>query len=307
MTAGIGVSGNELPIGETHGITELDTCRTVATSAGQGWDSVYVSTQVENPYERSFRDSPHILVGLARSGPARVDHNLLADKYTQVLQPGQINIIPPAMPMELQLHRRLHTTHLYLHHSVLTEVAADLYSGDPALIQPVTHLGIIDPMLEGLINAVREAVADDPTASGLYVDHLARAFAARILRDYSNAGSGQIGKSPTHGLGKRQLAQFRDLVEARMNQKLSLNDLSEGSGMTPGHFARLFKQSTGVTPYQYLMHSRVRRARYLLAESALPILRVAAECGFADHVHFTRVFSKVVGTPPAAFRKISKR
>ncbi|TKT69774.1 helix-turn-helix transcriptional regulator [Aquamicrobium sp. LC103] len=295
----------EFPIREIHGISQIDTCRTLLTSAGCRWQSTYVSMQIEDPYERSFPSSPHLFIGLVRSGSARLAYSLNAGEISSNLHSGQVGILAPAQSVRFRLNRRLHTTHLYLHASLLAEVAADIFNRDPASIEVITKLPFIDPLLEGLVGAIGEAAELNPETPDLHVEHLARTLAGHVLQHHSSAGPFRAADEPAHGLTRRQMARFQDVVEARMGHKLSLADLAEGSGLTAGHFTRLFKLSTGKTPYQYLLHSRVRRARYLLAKTSLPILQIASECGFADHVHFTRVFSRTVGRPPAAFRKLA--
>lgn len=293
----------KFPLDETHCFDQLETCRILQSSANLDWPQVYVSKQIEDPNEGTFLGSPHLFISLTRSGPARVFFDIKAQRSYVRLHPGQMNILAPDEPARVRWERRVHTTHLYLRDSLLAEVAADFSSKSPNPIEIISKLAFVDTLLEGLVNAICDAT--DWDMDGLYVDHLARATACHLIRKYSDLSFRPIGKEIAGQLTHTQMANFRDAIEAEMSKKLTLADLAEGSGLSTSHFAHLFKQTTGRTPYQYLLHSRIGRARYLLTKSTLPLGQIAAECGFADQVHFTRVFSKIVGQPPASYRKLA--
>ena len=293
----------EFPLEETHSFGQLDSCRTLRTSAGRNWDNVYISKQIEDPNEGSFRASPHLFISLTRSGSTRIICNIQSQEYRAYLHPGQLSILAPNQPVNMKWDRRIHTTHLYLRNTFLNEVAGDITRNQSSSIDVVGRLAFMDPLLEGLVTAIDDAMELGIEGTRPYVEHLARAAACHVLRKYSTLRSPQALEDSSGELTRSQIARFREMVDTRMSQKLTLTDLAEGSGLSTGHFAHLFKQATGTTPYQYLLHCRIDRARYLLAKTSMPVARIAAECGFSDHVHFTRVFSKTVGQPPAAFRK----
>ncbi|WP_408056533.1 helix-turn-helix domain-containing protein [Tardiphaga alba] len=64
-----------------------------------------------------------------------------------------------------------------------------------------------------------------------------------------------------------------------------------------------FKKTTGLTPHQWIQSQRIERARNALANTSQPLAEIALECGFSDQSHFTRVFSKIVGSPPGNWRR----
>ncbi|MDX8532466.1 AraC family transcriptional regulator [Mesorhizobium sp. VK25A] len=299
------ITPSEFPLEETHCFSQMESCRTLRTSAGRNWNNVYISKQIEDPNEGTFQASPHLLISLTRSGSTRVICDVQSQEFRAYLHPGQLCILAPNQPVRLKWDRRVHTTHLYLRSSLLNEVAGDITRNQFTSVDVVGRLAFMDPLLEGLVTAVDDAMELEIEGARSYVEHLARAAACHVLRKYSALHSPQVLEDASGELTKSQLARFREMVETRMSQKLTLTDLAEGSGLSTGHFAHLYKQATGKTPYQYLLHSRIDRARYLLAKTTMPVARIAAECGFSDHVHFTRVFSKTVGQPPAAFRKIA--
>ena len=77
-------------------------------------------------------------------------------------------------------------------------------------------------------------------------------------------------------------------------------------GFSPFHFLRLFAGVLGVTPHQYLIRSRLRRAARLLADETRPITEVALDVGFGDLSNFVRTFHRAAGVSPRVFRKAAK-
>lgn len=291
---------SEFPRTEVHGVGQLDTCETIQTSADCNWKNAYVSTQIESPYEGSFRSSPHHFIMMVRSGSAKFNYATPKKEKILSLFPGILVFLPAGTPLKLKLYKRIHTTHLYLRNSLLTDTAAEI---SPNNKSPVVLADgpVSDSLLEGLITAISEAVRYKLTPPA-YVEHLTRALACYTLHRYSHPESHRPTTAHVADLNRREFIRFRALLDAQMSRKLSVADLAEGSGMTAGHFVRIFKTATGTTPYQYLLQKRLDHAKRLLSNTSQPVLEIALACGFADQVHFTKVFSKLVGMPPAAFR-----
>jgi AraC-like DNA-binding protein len=82
-------------------------------------------------------------------------------------------------------------------------------------------------------------------------------------------------------------------------------DLAGTAHMSLYHFARMFKEATGVPPHRYIIFRRVHRAKNLLRETDLALIDVAAEAGFQTQGHFTYVFHKHAGVTPRAYRLAS--
>jgi AraC-like DNA-binding protein len=92
-------------------------------------------------------------------------------------------------------------------------------------------------------------------------------------------------------------------IEANAAEPLDLESTARQAGLSPFHFLRTFGRVLGVTPHQYLVRTRLRRAARLLAEGELPVTEVALEVGFADLSNFVRTFKRAAGVPPARFSK----
>ncbi len=82
----------------------------------------------------------------------------------------------------------------------------------------------------------------------------------------------------------------------------SNRDLARELGMNVNAFTRRFRVATGHSPHQYRLRLRIERACSLLREGGLSIEAIAAETGFCDRFHFSRVFKRIMGMGPAQFR-----
>jgi AraC family transcriptional regulator len=92
-----------------------------------------------------------------------------------------------------------------------------------------------------------------------------------------------------------------DYIHTYLDQDLSLEELAAIAQLSPYHFCRSFKQSTGFTPHQYLIRQGVERAKLLLKEGKIGILEVALTCGFTHQSHLNRHFKRITGVTPKKF------
>jgi len=151
------------------------------------------------------------------------------------------------------------------------------------------------------ISTLLMAEAQQRQASGrLYLDSLANVLAVQLLRNYGTT-SAQL-PSYEGGLPTYQLNQVLDYIDAGLTGEIKLADLAGLLNMSPFHFGRMFKQSMGISPHQYVIQQRIERAKRLLKESDQAIIDIALECGFNSHSHLSKQFRKVMGVAPKTFR-----
>jgi AraC family transcriptional regulator len=95
-------------------------------------------------------------------------------------------------------------------------------------------------------------------------------------------------------------------LHAHLSERVDLAYLATLARLSPSHFGRAFKASTGMAPYRWQLDARIRRAQALLIDSHASLNEVAEATGFADAVHFGRMFRKLTGVTPAAWRRNRK-
>lgn len=160
--------------------------------------------------------------------------------------------------------------------------------------------GIDDRTIYHLGQALLPAFERPGEASKLFVDHVTLAAAAHVAKTY---GAMRMEMLKQGGLAAWQERLAKEMLDAHLDGEISPVELARQCGLSPSHFARAFRRSTGKPPHQWLLHRRIEKAKTLLRETAMPLSDVAAACGFADQSHFTRVFAKASGAAPGQWRR----
>jgi len=99
-----------------------------------------------------------------------------------------------------------------------------------------------------------------------------------------------------------RLRRVTQYIEDNLQRELRLAELSALVHMSPYHFARLFRRSTGVPPHRFLVRCRIDEARALLAARTAPIAEISRLVGFRTPNHFTTTFRRITGMTPSAYR-----
>lgn len=93
-----------------------------------------------------------------------------------------------------------------------------------------------------------------------------------------------------------------ELLERDSTSDVRLDDVAQAAGLSAFHFLRTFKREVGVTPYRFLVQTRIRHAVRLLAETTIPVTDIAFDVGFGDLSNFINSFRREVGLSPRRFR-----
>ena len=91
-------------------------------------------------------------------------------------------------------------------------------------------------------------------------------------------------------------------MRENLPEDLSVDGLAELVELSPFHFSRVFKQTTGMSPLQFVTRERITRAQQLMRETSRSIIDVALEVGYTSPSHFTKVFRRITGMAPNEFR-----
>jgi AraC family transcriptional regulator len=137
--------------------------------------------------------------------------------------------------------------------------------------------------------------------SKLSVDTLKSELIIHLLRNYTVLAH-KVEES-TKGLSEAQIATVNDYIQAYYYNDITLKELANLVNLSEYHFSRLYKQSTGVTPYQYILQWRFKKAQELLSFTTLTVQQVAFQVGYKDASSFSKAFSKYFGLTPGLYRK----
>jgi AraC family transcriptional regulator len=170
--------------------------------------------------------------------------------------------------------------------------------GSERAIELRRSYGVVAPPLAHTLQAL-VAEADLGNPGGLaFVEALTLGVARQLG---AHAGVERPRPERAHG-GLSPVARRRtlELIDAKLDARLSIDTLAREAGLSTAHFARAFKETTGRSPHRYLVAQRLQRARRLLDLPDASLSDVALRTGFADQPHFTRLFKREFGVTPGA-------
>jgi AraC family transcriptional regulator len=160
-----------------------------------------------------------------------------------------------------------------------------------------------DPSLHHIAMALRAGVQSGAALDRMYGEALSTALAVHLLREYGVAVLGP--KRRYGGLPRAKLVRAIEYIQDQLDTDLTVSRIAQAVYLSPYHFTKLFKQSTGQSPHQYVVEARVRKAKELLTTGKFTISEAAYQVGFVDQSHLTRHFKRVFGLPPK--RLLSRR
>jgi AraC family transcriptional regulator len=155
-----------------------------------------------------------------------------------------------------------------------------------------------DPVLLGVAHRLRRAVMGRAELSDIEGSSIAHLLARRVLaRQY------RMPDARPSRLDARALGRVAEAIEAGLAGTVTLRDLAAVAGLSPFHFARSFKATTGLAPHQFVLARRIELAKRLTMTTSLPVQEIAWEAGFENLSHFRRQFAAQVGALPGELRR----
>jgi AraC family transcriptional regulator len=220
---------------------------------------------------------------------------------------GDLDIVPARTSATWEMKQDGMALIICVPDALLRAVAARL-DRDPTSIDIADRFQMRDPVIEHIgwtLKADIDSNVDRATGRGLLQDSLGVALAARLLQRHYRGSlpMREIRGGLTHTKLERVIAHIED----NLASKLSLPGIAEIAGMSVSHLKTLFRNSTGVPVYEYVLRRRVERAQFLLRNHKHSIAEVAAASGFAHQSHLARHMHRILGYTPSALRRKSSK
>jgi AraC family transcriptional regulator len=152
-----------------------------------------------------------------------------------------------------------------------------------------------------ILGELAQAALDGRSDVGL--DEVGMALAGRFVALASGRKSAAL-TAPAPD--RRRVVDAALWIDAHSHEPLTLEMAARAAGLSAFHFLRLFARVLGVTPHQYMVRSRLRRAARLLAGTARPVTEIALDVGFGDLSNFVRTFRRAAGLAPRRFRQAAR-
>jgi AraC family transcriptional regulator len=288
----------------------------VLSSREAGWENMMLRMyhEPEKLDETIFPAGPDVYLVLITSGVVQAEErNLNGPWSSSVIREGDWYLTPAGSePYALRWKSLstdpLKTLHLHLSADLFSRTVEQVVDRDPTQMRLQELTGFQDPLLTQLALTLQQELQRSTTGSvgKLYAETAAQMLATHLLRHYTTTDISVSVSEDPRKLSPRQMRLLTDFILAHLTRDLSLEMLAQQVGFSPYHFARLFRQTTGESPHQFVLRLRLDAAKRLLKETDLPLTRVALEVGFPHHSHFTQTFKRRLGTTPLVYRLASQ-
>ncbi|MEX0287021.1 MAG: helix-turn-helix domain-containing protein [Paracoccaceae bacterium] len=157
-----------------------------------------------------------------------------------------------------------------------------------------------DPDLCAAAVMLRDALDADDMSSAVMFEAMSRVLLVKLLQRYGAVRVEKVAQSAR--LTSAQYHRVLAYIRARLDRSVSVDELAREAGMSASHFSRVFKDTLGTTPMQYVMAYRIEQAVEMMADTQRAFGEIAMACGFSDQAHFTRSFKQVTGQTPRQYR-----
>lgn len=285
------------------------------SSSHFGWQDVLVETRLHSGGQFEYEKFQDHLISLHLGKPISLERKWISKGISreqikhEKLEPGAIIVVPAEQPSFWRHTEDSHFLNITLSPSLLSQMAERLTRhkasrfGDFRLFYGANTASFYDTHTEQIaLRLQREAKSGAPNGS-LYAETLAAALCVDLLnRSAAQTGGGRHAPAKA-SLSRWEAGRAIAYIQDNLETTLSLKAIAQELGMSTYHFAHLFTRVFGVPPHQYVIKTRIERAKVLILQKSHSFGDIALRVGFADQSHFSRHFKRLVGMTPRAFAR----
>ena len=280
--------------------------RSIESSRGLDWQSALVEHQQVLEHEDTFetRPTPDQTIVVMTRGEQELEVLSGGVWRRATYRPGAVGLTPGGATDRLR--RRVNREagpackiNIYIPQALFDEAADQLCRGGSVLPTPLVAHGYVDAPIRYVALALLDGLREG--ASTLYADSAVCWLVRHLLTFGCESSSGDREVRQSAAIDKR-IGRALELISHHYAEPVSIDELATESGVSKFHFARLFQQATGTTPYRHLLDTRLNAAKQLLLTTDLSISEVARKCGFGRPNHFTTQFRNRFSIGPRDLR-----
>ncbi|MBD2776224.1 helix-turn-helix domain-containing protein [Iningainema tapete] len=274
----------------------------VLSSGSVCWNNILVE-QYQHPKGSRSNELPALSnhwLTFFLGQPARLMQKRDGRIYEAVMQAGEHTVIPAGQPSYWCCNGGIDILHIHLEPTFIAKIA-EASDIDASRVEIINSFCGRDPQIQHIAMSLLTELKSPGLMGQLYVETLTNLLAIHLIRQHSAKNVNM--QFCVGGLSPSKLQQVIEYIYNYLDQELTLTQLADVAGMSPGYFATLFKESTGVAPHQYVIHKRIEQAKQLLLKGELSISEVAHRVGFCDQGHLTRHMRRLLGVTPKTFLK----
>jgi AraC-like DNA-binding protein len=219
----------------------------------------------------------------------------------QSISVGEFHLRDLKMEQSALVEQPHHSLQFYLPRAALNAIADENDARPVGELSYQPGVPFSDPVVRSLGLCLRIVFERPQEANRLFLDHVTFALGTHLAQTYGELEPcSRLRRGGLTGWQERRATEY---LSTNLGSEGSLKDIAEQCGLSTSHFSKAFKETMGIAPHQWLIRRRIAVAKELLKAPSLSLAEVALECGFADQSHLTRVFTRIVGMGPGAWRR----
>ena len=211
---------------------------------------------------------------------------------------GSIGIIPASVEHCCIWKEKAEFAVFSIQPRILAQIAPETVNPDKIELLP-TFAHSQDNLVSNIAIAIKQQLANDPHGCGFYLEHLFNALSAHLVKNYCSLTP--LFKEYSDGLSPHKLRKALNYINDHLDSPIKLKDIAQLLDISQYYFCHMFKESIGISPYQYVIKQRVEKAKNLIRNSKLSLAEIAYECGFSSQSQMTQHFRKCEGVTPKVY------
>lgn len=220
-------------------------------------------------------------------------------KYTSDILPGAIDLVPSNSQVLANWTGSMRGLRIDIDPKRLQRLAGAEFGNDSLEFQP-PQFGFIDRHLHTLALWTLKELDIGDSLSPEALDALVTLSYTHVIRNYSSLRGRSI---PNGGLSPTVLRKVKDYIQANNTKTPTIEELASVALLSPNHFIRAFKQSTGQSPHQFVLAARLANAKKLILTRDMSLNLIAISAGFSSHSHMTAQMKRLWGVTPSELRQ----
>ena len=250
-----------------------------------------------------YTDPDHHTISLYVNGGTGIQRKIGADPLTGG-GPGRCCLMPAHMTSDWVVQGEVELFHLYIPHASWERAVVEAFDIEPNGVEVPEKTFFLDPLIEQTVRHAMLPLDWDVPADRMAMSHAGQSLMGHMLRSYSTRRD--LGFKVRGGLSPVIKRRVFDYVDANLDAALTIEDLAAVSGLSPYHFARMFRKSVGEAPHKFVLRRRIELAMTMLRSGQYAVAEIAHATGFSSQAHLTTRFRAMTGVTPAKYREISR-
>jgi len=288
-----------------HAAVKFVTGRQLASSSGRGWTNMLAER-----WRHAVGELPSILprdteIAVLLSGSTLVERQGPGLPQSTLGRRGSVWVCPSGIREDFINIRQPvdDCLHIFLPAKPFADCMLQALEIDPARVTLRYEAVGYDPFIAQIALAISRELSAETSAGRLLMESLSQSLSAYLVNHYSEIAlrSKPLGYSG-NPMEDRRLSRVMEFIDAHIEQNFTVADLAAVACMSPAHFARSFKATTGRSPHQFVSRMRLELATRMLADRHRSMSDIALSTGFSSQSNFSRAFRDVMGMTPGEYR-----